>query len=233
MIISLCGISTKDNPEQTELARLILDKDTKIIFCTGNAGTGKTFVSLAASLQAVSIDKKYGKRGQIIYLKNPVECGDVGLGYLPGSIEEKYGVYLGGLYDNLEKIEDIGGVINAKNEISRIICLPPQYVKSHSYDQKILIVDEAQDLSMNQLKTILTRCSDYCKIILIGSTNQIDARKMSKEKNDFAEAYNRIKEFDFVNYVHLVQSKRSSYCSLIDEALSDNYTSLLERNLKE
>ena len=74
---------------------------------------------MAASLQAVSIDKKYGKRGQIIYLKNPVECGDVGLGYLPGSIEEKYGVYLGGLYDNLEKIEDIGGVINAKNEISK------------------------------------------------------------------------------------------------------------------
>lgn len=221
--MALCGISTSGNPEQTELVRLICDNSTKIIFCTGNAGTGKTFVSLAAAIQLISIEKKYGKRGQLIYVKNPVECGN-SLGFLPGSIDDKYSAYLGGLYDNLEKIEDIGGIINSKNEAAKILCMPPQYIKSHSFDNKILIVDEAQDLSMNQIKTILTRCSDYCKIILLGSTKQIDLKKMTQQKNDFSEAYRRLLKFtDFVGYVHLVQSKRSSFCSLIDEALSEEF----------
>ena len=123
--MALCGISTKGNPEQQELARLILDNSTKIIFCFGNAGTGKTFVSLAASIQMVSIDKKYGKRGQIFYIREPVEVGR-SLGFLPGSVDDKYSVYLGSLTDNLTKIEDIGGVINAHNELARIECIPPQ-----------------------------------------------------------------------------------------------------------
>ena len=229
--MSLCGITTKGNPEQTELARLILDNNTKIIYCTGNAGTGKTFVTLASAIQLVSIDKKYGKRGSIIYLKNPVECGN-SLGYLPGSVEDKYSIYLGGLYDNLQKIEDIGGVINANNELNRIECMPPQYIKSHSYDQKIIIVDEAQDLTIKQIRTILTRVGDFCKVILLGSTNQIDTRGFTKERNDFMESYNRLKDLDFVGYVHLMQSKRSKICSVVDERLAEDYYEKLAEQLQ-
>lgn len=219
-LLALCGISTKGNPEQQELARLILDNNTKIIFCFGNAGTGKTFVSLAASIQMLSIDKKYGKRGKIFYIREPIEVGR-SLGFLPGDVDDKYGVYLGGLTDNLTKIEDIGGIINAHNELTRIECMPPQYIRGRSIDNAVLIVDEAQNLTAHSLKTILTRTGDYTKVILLGSVNQIDVRAMTKENNDFIKVYERLKDFDFVDSVTLKKSERSKICALIDDALSD------------
>lgn len=218
--LALCGISTKGNPEQQELARLILDNKTKIIFCFGNAGTGKTFVSLAASIQMLSIDKKYGKRGKIFYIREPIEVGR-SLGFLPGDVDDKYGVYLGGLTDNLTKIEDIGGIINAHNEMARIECIPPQYIRGRSIDNAVLIVDEAQNLSALSLKTILTRTGDYTKVILLGSVNQIDVRAMTKDNNDFIKVYDRLKGFDFVDSVTLIKSERSAICAIIDDALSD------------
>jgi PhoH-like ATPase len=218
--LALCGISTKGNPEQQELARLILDNKTKIIFCFGNAGTGKTFVSLAASIQMLSIDKKYGKRGKIFYIREPIEVGR-SLGFLPGDVDDKYGVYLGGLTDNLTKIEDIGGIINAHNEMTRIECIPPQYIRGRSIDNAVLIVDEAQNLSALSLKTILTRTGDYTKVILLGSVNQIDVRAMTKDNNDFLKVYDRLKDFDFVDSVTLIKSERSAICAIIDDALSD------------
>ena len=218
--LALCGISTKGNPEQQELARLILDNKTKIIFCFGNAGTGKTFVSLAASIQMLSIDKKYGKRGKIFYIREPIEVGR-SLGFLPGDVDDKYGVYLGGLTDNLTKIEDIGGIINAHNEMARIECIPPQYIRGRSIDNAVLIVDEAQNLSALSLKTILTRTGDYTKVILLGSVNQIDVRAMTKDNNDFIKVYDRLKDFDFVDSVTLIKSERSAICAIIDDALSD------------
>jgi PhoH-like ATPase len=218
--LALCGISTKGNPEQQELARLILDNKTKIIFCFGNAGTGKTFVSLAASIQMLSIDKKYGKRGKIFYIREPIEVGR-SLGFLPGDVDDKYGVYLGGLTDNLTKIEDIGGIINAHNEMTRIECIPPQYIRGRSIDNAVLIVDEAQNLSALSLKTILTRTGDYTKVILLGSVNQIDVRAMTKDNNDFIKVYDRLKDFDFVDSVTLIKSERSAICAIIDDALSD------------
>ena len=218
--LALCGISTKGNPEQQELARLILDNKTKIIFCFGNAGTGKTFVSLAASIQMLSIDKKYGKRGKIFYIREPIEVGR-SLGFLPGDVDDKYGVYLGGLTDNLTKIEDIGGIINSHNEMARIECIPPQYIRGRSIDNAVLIVDEAQNLSALSLKTILTRTGDYTKVILLGSLNQIDFRAMTKDNNDFIKVYDRLKDFDFVDSVTLIKSERSAICAIIDDALSD------------
>lgn len=218
--LALCGISTKGNPEQQELARLILDNKTKIIFCFGNAGTGKTFISLAASIQMLSIDKKYGKRGKIFYIREPIEVGR-SLGFLPGDVDDKYGVYLGGLTDNLTKIEDIGGIINAHNEMARIECIPPQYIRGRSIDNAVLIVDEAQNLSALSLKTILTRTGDYTKVILLGSVNQIDVRAMTKDNNDFIKVYDRLKDFDFVDSVTLIKSERSAICAIIDDALSD------------
>ena len=175
---------------------------------------------ITASIQMVSIDKKYGKRGQIFYIREPVEVGR-SLGFLPGSVDDKYAVYLGSLTDNLTKIEDIGGVINAHNELARIECIPPQYIRGRSIDNAVLIVDEAQNLSALSLKTILTRTGEYTKVILMGSLNQIDVRGMNKDNNDFMKVYDRLKDFEFVDSVTLTQSKRSSICALIDDALSD------------
>lgn len=108
--MSVCGISTKGNQEQAELIRLICDRQHPIIFCTGNAGTGKNFAALAASMQML-MDKKYGK---IMYARNPVQVGE-SIGFLPGTAEEKLDPFMAVLKDNLAAIELHGKVINARD----------------------------------------------------------------------------------------------------------------------
>ena len=97
---NILGISFAHNPEQKELIRLMNQDSHPVIYCTGDAGTGKTFTAVAAAIDLVMCQKKYTK---IFYVREPLEVGK-SLGFLPGDIGEKYGVYLDGLNDNLEHI---------------------------------------------------------------------------------------------------------------------------------
>ena len=112
-------------------------------------------------------------------------------------------------------------MINAREAMHHIECSPPNYLRGASKDNCVVIIDEAQNLSMLEIRTILTRCGEHTKCILLGSTNQIDNRTMTKEDNDFIKSYEKLKEFPFVGFVELFKSERSSVCSLIDEALSE------------
>lgn len=213
-IISVLGISTQGNKEQAELIRLIYENNRPVIFCTGNAGTGKTFITLAASLQLV-MDKKYSK---IIYTREPEEVGK-SLGFLPGDIDEKFNVYMRGLYDNLDHIEACGNMPK-KFALGKIECVPLQFLRGASFEDTIIIVDEAQNLEMNSIKTVLTRIGKYCKIILLGSTKQIDNRiQARKDKCDFIQALEILEDQAFVGTVELVKSMRSPWCAIIDELL--------------
>ena len=89
--MSVCGVTARGNKEQAELIRLIQQNDIKIVYCVGNAGTGKTFISLATALQMI-YDGKFGnKRGKIYYIREPIEVGK-SLGFLPGDLNEKFDV---------------------------------------------------------------------------------------------------------------------------------------------
>lgn len=208
------GISTKSNKEQAELARLIHANDIPIIYCKGNAGTGKTFLSVAAALDAIIDKKKFSK---LIYIREPIEVGR-SLGFLPGSVEEKYSSYLAGLYDNLDEISRLTS-INANSLKMNIECMPPQFIRGRSINNAILLVDECQNLKMNTIKTILTRIGRYSKVVMLGSINQIDDRSMTKEKNDFMESYEKLKDQPFVGYVELIKSERSEITDIIDKLL--------------
>ena len=154
--MSVCGVTARGNKEQAELIRLIQQNDIKIVYCVGNAGTGKTFISLATALQMI-YDGKFGnKRGKIYYIREPIEVGK-SLGFLPGDLNEKFDVSLDGIKDNLEQIEDIGGMINAREAMHHIECRPPNYLRGASKDNCVVIIDEAQNLSMLEIRTILTR----------------------------------------------------------------------------
>lgn len=212
--MSVCGISTKGNQEQAELIRLICDRQHPIIFCTGKAGTGKNFATLAAALQLV-IDKKYGK---VMYARNPVQCGE-NIGFLPGTAAEKLDPFMMSLKDNLIAIEQCGKTIKAADALQKIEILPIFSIRGRSIDNTVLIVDEAQNLDLTTLRTILTRMGKYAKIIMLGSFNQIDDVKQRKqEKCDFQKTIEKLTEFNFVAHVELYQSMRSEYCTLIDEA---------------
>ena len=209
-------ISFDDNPEQQELVRLIQDKKTKIIFCTGNAGTGKTFATIYAAAQLVR-DKKYEK---IIYSRNPVQLGEE-MGFLPGDISEKFNPFMACLFDNLNNIERLGGPTTA--EIKHYVEITPiAFLRGRSLEQCILVVDEAQNLDLTALKAILTRVGQYCKVVLLGSLNQIDDKHQAKkERCDFVRVMECLEDFEFVSSIQLIQSKRSDICALIDEKLGE------------
>lgn len=209
-------ISFVDNPEQKELNRLIRDNNTKIIFCTGHAGTGKTFCTLYTSYQLVR-ENKYDK---ILFSRNPVQLGE-DMGFLPGDVSEKFNPFMACLFDNLNNIERLGGPLKT-DMMSKIEITPIAFIRGRSLENCILIVDEAQNLDAVTLKTILTRIGEYCKVILLGSLNQIDDKKqIKKEKCDFVKVMEALQDCSFVKTVELIQSKRSAICAEIDEKLKD------------
>lgn len=212
------GISLKANKEQQELVRLIEENNRPIIFAIGKAGTGKTFASLAAALQ-LKDDHKYGK---IIYARNPVQLGE-DMGALPGGIEEKYNPFMAPLFDNLEAICRVSNdKHNPRDLAARIEVAPIAFLRGRSFEDTILIIDEAQNLDLVALKTVLTRIGKFCKIILLGSMNQIDSEKQrKKEKCDFEQVIDKLKDLPYVGYVELTQSMRSPICVEIDDILGE------------
>lgn len=212
------GVSLKNNEEQLELARLIAQNNKMIIFCTGNAGTGKTFATLATALQ-LKLEKKYDK---IIYARNPVQLGEE-MGFLPGDISDKYNPFMGGLIDNLESIARHSSMKPSLNQLkSQVEIVPIAFLRGRSFENTLLIVDEAQNLNLVALKTILTRVGEYSKVILLGSMNQIDdPRQARKEKCDFQKVIEKLQDRPYVGSVELTQSMRSPICVELDELLSE------------
>ena len=203
--------------EQQEFARLICTTDKQIIFCTGKAGTGKTFCALATALQLKVLDKQYD---HIIYSRNPVQLGEA-MGFLPGDISDKFNPFMGGLTDNLESISRASALKPHVNDLkSKIDIVPIAFLRGRSFSNTILIIDEAQNLDLTTLKAVLTRFDDYSKIILMGSMNQIDDPKQArKDKCDFLKVIEALADEPYVGTVELVQSMRSAHCVRVDELL--------------
>lgn len=213
----ILGIDFTKNPEQRELIRVLNDNRTPIVACLGDAGTGKTFTAIAAAIDLVKIQHKYNK---IFYIREPLEVGK-SLGFLPGTLDDKFGVYCDGLYDNIEHISQYSG-INPNDLKYNVVCVPPQYIRGRSFENTIIIVDECQNLSLETIHTISTRLGKYCKLVYLGSMNQIDIRGKTKDNNDFLTA---IKIFESIEQpifkkVELIKSERSEYCKIIDEAFT-------------
>ena len=210
------GISFKGNKEQQELVRLIYENNRPIIFCVGKAGTGKTFATLAAALQ-LQAEKRYG---HIIYARNPVQLGE-DMGFLPGTIDEKYSPFMGPLWDNLEAIARIGHH-NANELEHHIDVVPIAFLRGRSFEDTVLIIDEAQNLDLVALKACLTRFGKFCKIILLGSMNQIDNYYQNKQPVcDFQKVIDKLKDKPYVGYIELKESMRNPICTEIDDLLSE------------
>lgn len=212
------GVSFKNNEEQQELARLISTNDLAIIFCEGKAGTGKTFCTLATALQLKN-EKRFDK---IMYARNPQQIGE-DMGFLPGSIEEKYHPFVGGLLDNLESISKHSSYHPAVGDLrAKIEIVPIAFLRGRSFENTILIIDEAQNLSAVEIQTILTRIGQYSKVILLGSTQQIDDPKQRrKEKCDFQRIYEGLQDLPYVGFTRLEKSMRSKWCTEIDEIIEE------------
>ena len=217
--MSVLGISLRNNDEQQELARLIQEKNKHIIFCEGPAGSGKNFVSTATALEMV-LDKKYKK---IIYTRNPVQLGE-SIGYLKGDADEKIEPYMAPLRCTIESLVNKSSEhLNPSNLLDKFEIMPLAFMRGINIgDDTICIVDEAQNCSVATLNAIITRGSTFSKIIIIGSTRQIDDHRLAKAPRcDFQRVIDALRDLPYVGYVQLRKPMRSPWCVEVDQILSE------------
>lgn len=233
----LFGIDFTQNPQQRELIRLINDdpERTPVVFCKGSAGTGKTFATLAACLNLVRGKGAKKRYKNIYYVREPVEIGHR-LGYLKGTAVEKYGPYLGPLMDNYEHLmahaspeEQLAGNKLIKKKTKKdaddeiieslyyeklpadIIPLAPEFMRGRSFNDCLIILDEAQNMNLDELQTMVTRIGTMCKMIIIGSPNQIDVPGQTPEKNAFDISYGILNPTGLIGFVELTAPMRTSF----------------------
>lgn len=164
--------SVKDLPwteKQKRLIEIIKDKSTRCVFVEGPAGTSKTLTAVYSALQLL----KNKKISDIIFVRSAVESADSKIGYLPGSIDEKFEAYMVPFMEKLEELLDKGSLNRLRND-DRFSATPVNYIRGLHWAAKVIIVDEAQNITFRELMTTITRMGEFSKIIFCGDPMQSD-----------------------------------------------------------
>lgn len=161
--------SNKLTEKQQCFLDLASDKDTKLIFVSGPAGTSKTYLAVLVALQLLN-EKKVS---DIMYIRSAVESCDSKLGYLPGTSEEKMSPYIQPLIDKLEELLSPNDVKHLIDD-ERISSVPVGYLRGLNWNAKVIITDEAQNMSFKELTTLVTRVGEFNKTFIIGDLDQCD-----------------------------------------------------------
>jgi PhoH-like ATPase len=205
------------NREQAFALDLLLDDSIKLVTLLGMAGTGKTLLALAAGLNRVVEGGAFAK----LLISRPVMPMGRDLGFLPGDVEEKLAPWMQPLYDNLEYLLVAGG--NRRRgyrgfeellDSGQIQVEPLTYIRGRSLPQQYVIVDEAQNLTPHEVKTIITRCGEGTKIVLTGDPYQIDNPYVDATSNGLVVAGDRLRGEPLVGNVVLTKGERSELSNL-------------------
>ena len=154
---------------QKKLLELVLDKHTKMIFVSGPAGTAKTYLAVYAALKL--LDEK--KMSDIIYVRSVVESADSKVGFLPGEIDDKMAPYLEPLVDKMDELLPRSDIDVLKKD-KRITGMPVGFLRGRNWNAKVIIADEAQNMTWKELVTFITRTGEFSKVILLGDPIQSD-----------------------------------------------------------
>jgi PhoH-like ATPase len=213
------GISPR-NLEQACALDLLTDDDVKLVTLVGKAGTGKTLLAIAAGLQRTAEEKIY----QRVLVSRPIFPMGKDLGYLPGTVEEKMSPWMQPIFDNVEFLMGLssgkGHHRNKTRSYKELIDMdllqiePLTYIRGRSIPSQYMIVDEAQNLTPHEVKTILTRAGSGTKIVLTGDPYQIDNPYMDASNNGLVYVVNRLKEESLSGHVTLVKGERSALAEL-------------------
>ena len=200
------------NLEQYFALDMLLDPDVHLVTLVGKAGTGKTLLAIAAGLQAVVQGGVYSR----MLVSRPIFPLGRDLGYLPGTVEEKLNPWMQPIFDNLEYIFSAGrGQMSDHRDYEELLASgvievePLTYIRGRSLANQFLIVDEAQNLTPHQIKTVITRCGADTKIILTGDPYQIDNPYVDSASNGLTVVAQRFKGEDIAAHVTLVKGERS------------------------
>lgn len=213
------GIKPK-NAEQAFALHAILDPNIHLVTISGVAGTGKTLLALAGALE------QKNRYDQIILARPIVALSNKDLGFLPGDAEDKVNPYMQPLWDNLNFIKRQFGphekkhrAIDEMKEEGKITICPLAYIRGRSLSNVIFIVDEAQNLTPHEVKTIITRAGENTKIILTGDVRQIDTPYLDEQSNGMSHVIDRLKGRDLFCHVTLDKGERSDLANLANAHL--------------
>jgi PhoH-like ATPase len=218
---SVWGVCTR-NREQNFAMNLLMDPEVDFVTLTGTAGTGKTLMALASGLTQVLDDRRYT---EIIMTRATVSVGE-DIGFLPGTEEEKMGPWMGALDDNLEvlaKTETSAGEWGraATNELirSRIKIKSMNFMRGRTFLNKYVIIDEAQNLTPKQMKTLITRAGPGTKIICMGNLAQIDTPYLTEGSSGLTFAVDKFKGWPHSGHITLARGERSRLADFASEVL--------------
>ena len=214
------GIAAR-NREQNFALNVLMDPDVDFVTLLGTAGTGKTLLALAAGLAQVMDQQRYR---EIIMTRATVSVGE-DIGFLPGTEEEKMTPWMGALTDNLEVLAnpEEGGSWGrqATNDLlaSRIKIRSLNFMRGRTFLSRYLIIDEAQNLTPKQMKTLITRAGPGTKIVCLGNVEQIDTPYLTETTSGLTYAVDRFKGWEHSAHITLRRGERSRLADFASEAL--------------
>ena len=205
------------NKEQTFAYDLLFDDDIPLVSLIGRAGSGKTLMAIAAGLEQVVGfgERKYKK----IVVSRPVQPMGKDIGFLPGTMEEKMLPWLMPIHDNLEFILGNKNQIKSYFEKGQIEVEAITYIRGRSISNAFIIIDEAQNLTAHEVKTIITRVGENTKIILTGDIEQIDNIYTNETSNGLTYAIEKFKHADLAGHITFRKGERSKIATLASKVL--------------
>lgn len=211
------GIAAR-NAQQRMALELLLNDEIPLVTLTGKAGTGKTLLTLAAGLMKVEDERKYKK----LLIARPVVPMGKDIGYLPGEKEEKLRPWMQPVYDNLEFLFDTkkpGDIDKILAGLGSIQVEALTYIRGRSIPGQFIIIDEAQNLSKHEVKTIVSRVGEGSKIVLLGDPEQIDHPYLDASSNGLTYVVERFKEQSISGHIMLERGERSHLAQLAADLL--------------
>jgi len=209
---------TGRNREQNFALNLLMDPEIDLVTLTGTAGTGKTLLALAAGLSQMLDDRRFT---EIIVTRATVSVGE-DIGFLPGTEEEKMGPWMGALDDNLEVLSRTGewGRASTMDLIrSRIKVKSMSFMRGRTFLNKYVIIDEAQNLTPKQIKTLITRAGPGTKIVCMGNIAQIDTPYLTEGSSGLTYAVDKFKGWPHSGHITLARGERSRLADFANDVL--------------
>jgi PhoH-like ATPase len=208
------------NTEQSFALDSLLNDEIKLVAIQGVAGTGKTLLALAAALE------QRNKYHQIILARPIIPLSNRDIGFLPGGAEEKVSPYMQPLFDNLKFIkaqfketEKKSKILDELQENGKLSITALAFIRGRSLSNVMFIVDEAQNLTPHEIKTIITRAGEGTKIVFTGDIAQIDTPYMDEHSNGLAYLIDKMKGQALFSHIKLEKGERSELANLANELL--------------
>lgn len=216
------------NVQQTMALDLLMDDEIRLVTLLGSAGTGKTLLAIAAGMSKVFNEKVYDK----LLVARPIMPMGRDIGYLPGDKDEKLTAWMQPIFDNLSYLMSTRGAgsqapdsytteqrIQKLMADGQLVLEPLTYIRGRSIPHQFIVVDEAQNLTPHEIKTIASRVGEGTKIVLTGDIGQIDNPYLDQSSNGLSYAVEKMKGLGLVGHVTLARSERSELASLAAQRL--------------